>query len=261
MVEDLVSIITPMYNAEKYIAETIASVQAQTYEKWEMLIVDDASTDGSASIVQKMMMNDERIKYYKNSVNCGVAQSRNIAISKARGRFLAFLDSDDLWRPVKLEEQLQMMKESGSAFCYGACSVIDETGKSIRRDRYVPEKIDYKELLKGNVIPCLTVVIDHKRIPDIIMPQIPHEDYATWLTILKEGIVACGINEVVADYRVCRDSVSSHKGSALKWTWNIYRNYLNLNLCACIYNFCWYAIRGLGKHVRIANILDLSTVI
>lgn len=250
MVEDMVSVIVPMYNAEKYIIETIASVQAQTYQNWEMIIVDDCSTDTSADIVKKMMMNDARIRYYKNDVNYGVAQSRNVAISKAEGRYIAFLDDDDLWRTFKLEKQLQIMRESGSPFCYGSCSVIDKSGKRIRKDRKVPEKIDYKGLLKGNVIPCLTVMIDRKSIQNITMPQIPHEDYATWLAILKEGIVARGTNEVIADYRVGHESISSCKRKVFKWTWNIYRKYLELNLCSCIYNFCWYAIKGMSKCIR-----------
>lgn len=250
MMEDLVSVITPMYNAEKYIKETIASVQAQTYQKWEMIIVDDGSTDKSADIVKEFMKNEPRIRYYRNNVNCGVAQSRNVAISKAQGRYIAFLDSDDLWRPVKLEKQLQVMRESGSPFCYGACSVIDGTGKKIKKDRNVPKKIDYRKLLKGNMIPCLTVVIDRKNVPGITMPQIPHEDYATWLTILKSGVVAYGTDAVIADYRVGHESTSSQKGKAFKWTWNIYRKYLELNLCSCIYNFCWYAIKGISKCIR-----------
>jgi glycosyltransferase involved in cell wall biosynthesis len=252
--EGLVSIITPLYNNERYIEGTIRSVLDQTYEQWEMIIVDDASTDGGAAVVRNYTDKaspcyDSRIRYYRNAVNSGVAATRNQAIELAGGRYIAFLDSDDLWQPEKLAKQLALMRETHTGFCYGGCGVIDENGSNLHRDRSVPARIDYRELLKGNQIPCLTVLLDRTVVEHIRMPSIPHEDYATWLDILRtHAITACGVQEVLADYRVGKPSVSSGKGKAARWTWDIYRKYLGLPFWECVYCFCWYAIRALGKH-------------
>lgn len=247
MTENIVSVITPMYNAEKWIEETIATVQMQSYQKWEMIIVDDCSTDRSPEIVQKLQKIDARIKYYKNSENCGVAKSRNQAIQLSSGRYLAFLDSDDKWHPKKLELQIQKMQKEQIAFCYSACDVIDENGRKINV-RYVPEKLDYKELLKGNVIPCLSVVLDRREIENISMPLIPHEDYATWLNILKNQKIAYGINEILGSYRIVDTSRSRNKMKAAVWTWNIYKNYLNMNFWEAGYYFCFYIMNAVKKY-------------
>lgn len=246
MKENLVSIITPMYNSQKYIEDVIQSVQGQTYKEWEMIIVDDCSSDQGPEIVKRLQSYDERIKYYRNEYNCGVAATRNRAIGYASGRFLAFLDSDDQWYPSKIERQLEEMHASQSAFCYTACDVIDQDGNQINVRR-VPEKIDYQELLKGNVIPCLTVLIDRKKIPDIEMPYIPHEDYATWLKILKSGVKAYGIDETLAAYRESNKSLSSNKIKAMRWTWDIYRRFLGMNIGKSVFCFCHYVINALRK--------------
>lgn len=224
MDQGLVSIITPMHNAQKYIVQTIESVQAQTYNNWEMIIIDDCSTDESAEIVKELAKADERIHYYCNEQNIGVAQTRNRAMKMANGRFLAFLDSDDLWVPNKLERQLALMRQKQCAFIYAGCDVIDENGGELQKRRHVPEYITYEKLLWGNVIPCLTVLIDREKVSKFEMPQIGHEDYATWLTIFKEIKEAYGIDEVLGHYRVNRNSVSGNKLRTIKWTWNIYRN-------------------------------------
>lgn len=253
MEEGLVSIIIPMYNAEHFIAQTIESVQAQTYVDWEMILIDDCSTDDSDKIVKKYAERDKRIKYSKNLQNLGVAQTRNCAIRQAEGRYLAFLDSDDLWSVDKLEKQVTFMKEKQVAFCYSACKVIDEYGKIAGKVRNVPLKVTYRNLLKGNIIPCLTVVLDQKLIKEqginIHMPQIPHEDYALWLSILNQGIIAYGVPEVLASYRVRSTSISGNKLKAMKWTWKIYRNYLGLGRLRSGYYFFHYIIGALVKRV------------
>lgn len=238
--------ITPMYNAEKWIEETIQSVQSQSYKQWEMIIVDDCSTDGSPEIVLKLQKKDERIRYYRNNANCGVADSRNRAINHAKGQYIAFLDSDDKWYPEKLERQISKMQSEHAAFCYSACDVIDECGEKVNV-RYVPEKADYARLLKGNVIPCLTVVLDRKYIPEILMPKLHHEDYAAWLKLTQSGITACGINEALAGYREAGTSVSSDKLQAMKWTWTIYRQFLGLSILKSCYCFFFYAVNALRK--------------
>lgn len=244
-----VSIITPMYNAEKTIAQTIESVLKQSYDNWEMIIMDDCSSDKCAEIVRSYQEKDNRIHYYREESNCGVARTRNDAVLKAEGRYLAFLDSDDIWKADKLKRQIEFMEQNEAAFCYTACSVIDEAGNPAGKTRYVPEVADYKQLLKGNYIPCLTVLLDREQIELPAFPQIPHEDYAVWLTILQNGTKAYGINEVLAEYRVNKSSVSADKWKAAGWTWNIYRKQQKLGLLKCWYYFVRYVIRALGKRV------------
>ncbi len=238
--------ITPMYNAEKWIEKTIQSVQAQSYSQWEMIIMDDCSTDDGPKIVQRLQKQDDRIRYYRNRVNSGVAFTRNQAISCAKGQYIAFLDSDDRWYPSKLERQIARMQKEQISFCYSACEVIDENGKRVNV-RNVPEKADFEELLKGNAIPCLTVVLDRKKIPEITMPQMPHEDYAAWLKITGSGITAYGINEVLAGYRESGSSISSNKFQAMRWTWAIYRQFLGLSFMKSCRSFCFYVLNALKK--------------
>ena len=229
MERGLVSIITPMYNAQKYIEKTIQSVQEQTFLNWEMIVMDDCSTDESAKIVKCMAEKDSRIRYFCNEINVGVAETRNHAMEAANGQYFAFLDSDDLWVPDKLERQLALLEEKCCAFTYAGCDVIDENGNAIQKVRHVPEYITYKKLLWGNVIPCLTVLIDREKTPPFQMPKIGHEDYATWLTVFKDIGEGYGIDEVLGHYRVNRNSVSGNKLRTIKWTWNIYRNNQGIN--------------------------------
>lgn len=246
MKKDLVSIITPLYNAEDFIAKTIESVRNQTYTNWEMLIVDDCSTDQSAQIVKQYVERDERIHYIRLDQNVGVAQARNEAIECANGRYLAFLDSDDLWKQDKLYCQIAFMKKNSIAFSYTACSVIDENGKNAGKVRNVPAEVTYQELLKGNVIPCLTVVLDKEQMMDVRMPRIHHEDYATWLNILKAGVTAYGIKDVLAEYRVRGKSVSANKLQSVGWTFDIYRKYLGFSFgksCWLLLNYLLAAVR------------------
>lgn len=223
MKQGLVSIITPMFNAQNYIEKTIRSVQAQTYGKWEMIVVDDYSTDHSVEIVRRFAENDSRIRCLCNENNMGVAATRNRAMEAADGQYLAFLDSDDLWVPDKLERQLALLAAKHCAFVYGGCDVMDEQGNDLQKIRHVPEHITYQELLWGNVIPCLTVLVDRTQTRDFRMPAIGHEDYATWLTIMRDIREGYGIDEVLGHYRVNRNSVSGNKLRTIKWTWNIYR--------------------------------------
>ena len=245
-----------MHNSAGTVSQTIESVQSQTYKNWEMIIVDDCSWDESVEIVERYMKDDSRIRLIRNRQNKGVAHTRNVAIKNATGRYIAFLDSDDLWRWDKLDKQLGLMRETNSAFCYGMCGVIDDTGCDLQKDRVVPRSIDYKELLKGNPIPCLTVLIDRKLVEQIEMPDIPHEDYACWLNIFgKYDISACGVQSVIADYRISRKTVSSNKIKGIIWTWNIYRKYLKLPLSKSINCFIWYAVRAVTKRLFIGKLV------
>ncbi|WP_455539188.1 glycosyltransferase family 2 protein [Terrisporobacter sp.] len=241
---NLISIITPIYNCEKYIEQTIKSIQNQTYTNYELIIVDDGSTDNSANIIKKIMKNDKKIIYIKQK-NSGVVVARNTAIENSKGRYIAFLDSDDLWYREKLEKQIKFMKEKDVAFSYTSYEIIDENNKIIKEKQNVIEVLEYGDLLKQNIIGCLTVMIDRSRIGNIVIQDTKHEDYATWLSILSTGVKAYGINEVLASYRKRSNSLSSNKIKAAIWTWNVYRNSQHLGITKSIWYFSHYAI----KHV------------
>lgn len=247
--ETLVSIITPMYNAGRYVAKTIESVLAQTYPDWEMIIVDDCSTDGCDKIVKEYQDADSRIHYCVQPRNLGVAEARNRAIALAKGRYLAFLDSDDLWKPEKLEKQIMFLQKRQAAFVFSACDVIDGEDRTAGKVRQVPETVTYKDLLRGNVIPCLTVVLDRQKTGDVVMPKIPHEDYAAWLSVLREQRTAYGLMEPLASYRVADTSVSADKRKAMRWTWQIYHDYLKLGTLKSIYCFVNYVAAAVKKRV------------
>ena len=245
----LVSVITPMHNSGRYILDTIESVKNQTYKNCEMIIIDDCSTDNSVELVKKYIQSDERIKLIRLEENVGVAKARNKGIENSKGRYLAFLDSDDLWLPDKLNKQIKFMQSKKVSFCYTACSVIDENSVATGKVRHVPPIVDYHKILRGNDIACLTVVIDKYIIPDVKMPDIKHEDYVTWVNILKNDIVAFGIDEVLARYRVARKSESGNKLKAATWQWKIYRKTLNLPIFSSVFYFCCYVFNAIAKRI------------
>ncbi|HBG5344834.1 TPA: glycosyltransferase family 2 protein [Clostridioides difficile] len=248
MKKNLVSIITPMYNSEKFIEATIKSVLNQTYQEWEMLIIDDCSTDNSPNIVKSYMQQDSRIKCIKTETNKGVSNARNLALSKATGQFIAFLDSDDQWNSSKLEKQVNFMLENDYVISFTSYELMDENDKKLNKVIKVPPNVDYRRLLKGNILGCLTVVIDKSKLDfEIRMSGVRHEDYVLWLSILKRGHIAHGINEVLALYRKSSNSLSGNKIKAAMWTWNIYRNIEKIPLYKAIYYFINYGINGIKK--------------
>lgn len=246
--QSLVSIIMPAYNSRATIRDSIQSVCHQTYENWELLIIDDCSQDAQniADIVYDF--HDSRIRYHRLSQNRGVAHARNVGISKANGRYLAFLDSDDLWHPQKLMRQINFMKKNEYAFSYTWYQHfyhdLHHLGKVIKTKR----SVDYSELLKGNDIGCLTVMIDCSKIHDIIMPCQYHEDYITWLNILKKGWRAYSLPENLAYYRKGFSSLTSNKRKSLWGTWNVYRKSQNLSLLRSGYCILYYVYSGMKKH-------------
>ncbi|WP_337366013.1 glycosyltransferase family 2 protein [Phascolarctobacterium sp.] len=248
MIDDLVSIIMPAYNAEKYIEEAIQSVLKQTYTNWELIIVNDNSSDDTEKIIKKYKEQDKDIKLYSLPENQGVANARNIAIRNADGRYIAFLDSDDMWLPEKLEKQIMFMRENCYAFTYHRYrrfTNIDRSGKVVN----IPSKLNYKEALKGNSIGCLTVCIDKSKIKSFLMPQQRHEDYITWLNILKENKVnAYGLQDDLARYRIgSKESVSANKFKSAIWTWNVYRNNQKLSIFKALYCMLFYIKTGITK--------------
>lgn len=220
----LVTVIMPVYNAERYMEQSIESIIAQTYQKWELLIVDDGSTDSSVQIMQEYCSRDRRIQMILSTSNEGVASARNKGIQTAKGEYIAFLDSDDLWKAEKLEIQIHYMQEHNCGFVYSAYDVIDE--KNIYQKTITPywDKVSYKKLLNTNIIACCTAVIKSEYIKDNLMPQLKHEDYATWLNILKNHqLIAECVPGILASYRLVKGSVSSNKIKTIGWNWKIYR--------------------------------------
>lgn len=240
----LVSIIMPAYNSSKTIRDSIQSVCHQTYPNWELLIIDDCSEEDIESIAHEFK--DQRIRYYRLPTNQGVAYARNKGISEAQGQYLAFLDSDDLWHPRKLFNQVSFMQKYHYAFTYTwyrqFSGDIHHLGNLVKTKTVV----DYRELLKGNDIGCLTVMIDRSQVRDISMPSQRHEDYITWLNILKQGWTAYSLPLVLAAYRKEKGSLTSNKWKSLLWTWKVYRDSQHLSLfrsAICLFFYVYYGIR------------------
>ncbi len=251
MNDNLVSIITPVYNSEMFLKQTIDSVLAQDYKEWEMILVDDCSIDNSENIIRSYMEQDERIKYIKLTVNSGAAVSRNTAIENANGRYIAFLDSDDIWTPNKLRVQIEFMKKNNIGFSFSDYKVMNEEGQEINRFIRVPKEIDYKGYLKNTIIGCLTVVIDRKICGDFYMINIrKNQDMATWLQILKKGYKAYGINECLGIYRLVDGSISNNKIKAAKSVWKTYRNVEKFSSIKSIYYFLAYSFNAIKKRLQ-----------
>lgn len=245
--EDLVSIITPLYNAEKYIEATINSVQNQTYKNWEMIIVDDCSKDNSYGLVKKIAKNESRIKLVKNKENCGVTKTRNKGIKIAEGKYIAFLDADDLWHPKKLEKQISFMKKNKVLISYTGYEKINEDG-TIRGKIKVPIKVTYHESLKGNIMGCLTVIYDQEKLSKKYFKELKmSEDHVLWLEILKDTD-SYGIGDSLAKYRVLENSRSSSKIDAIKFQWKINRKIEKLSILKSVYYFVNYLWLGYRRY-------------
>lgn len=244
--DDLVSIIMPAYNSAGFIGQSIESVLHQKYPHWELLVVDDQSTDGTGAIVESY--DDCRIRYIYQTKNSGVASARNAGINAANGRYIAFLDSDDLWLPDKLVRQLFYMRENNYHFTYTEYRCFVDIPTNVGHLIRTRDFVDYRTLLKGNDIGCLTVMLDRLYYEHIEMPAIHHEDYITWLNLLKKGGRAHALHEDLARYRKRPTSLTSNKWKSLQWTWAVYRKSQSLSLLQSIYYFAIYAFRGLKKH-------------
>nr|WP_243196501.1 glycosyltransferase family 2 protein [[Eubacterium] tenue] len=246
--DNMVSIVTPVYNAEKFLEETILSVLNQTYTNFELILVNDCSEDNSMQIINRLMKEDDRIKCIDLKENGGAAKARNIGIEAANGKYLAFIDSDDLWKKEKLEKQVEFMEKNNIVFSYTGYDMINEEGQELGKTIKCKGIVNYNELLKYNIIGCLTVMINISVIKNLSMEYINHEDYATWLKILRQGYKAYGINESLASYRKRENSLSGNKVKSAKWTWDIIRNVEKTPLIKSIYYFNIYAFINLKKH-------------
>lgn len=246
----LISIITPAFNAEKYIEETIKSVLRQTYENWEMLIVDDCSSDITVEIVEKYCRADSRIKLIRHSENQGVAKSRNTALAEARGAYIAFLDSDDMWMPHKLDTQYRFMEENEYAFSYTAYQKYVSESNTKRKIISVPKKMTYNSIFYNTAIACLTVMVNREKVGNFKMPVLNHsEDQCTWQTILSRGYTAYGLNESLALYRVSENSMTANKGKSAKQQWNVYRKYYGFSVIKSSVFFLSYALHAVIKYI------------
>ena len=248
-----VSVIMPAYNAEKYVEAAIRSVMAQTVTSWELLVLDDGSKDRTAQIVQQLAMEDPRVRFLPNAANIGCAGTRNRGLDLCQGEYVAFLDSDDIWHPQKLETQLALAKDSGADLLYCYYAIVDAEGAPAKDDYLVPARVDFSDLLRENVIGCSTVMLSRALVDRYrFTTDFYHEDYVLWLQILRDGYQAAGSQEVLVQWRFLENSRSFNKRKSAKNRWRIYRNYLKLPLWRSVWCFLAYAYHALKKY-RKAN--------
>ena len=249
----LVSIITPVYNCEKLIEETINSVISQSYSNWEMILVDDCSLDKSFTVIQKYMKKDDRIKYFKLKENSGAAIARNKALKESKGRFIAYLDADDKWSKNKLEKQVNYMLENNYAFTCTDYEKIDEKGNSLKIVK-IPKRVDYNLFLRNTIIQTVGVMVDTNITGKdlLIMPNIRRrQDAATWCQLLKNGYDCYEVPEVLSYYRVVSNSLSSNKFKAVKMNWYWYRKIEKLSFFMACYCFIGYALNAIKKSIYV----------
>ena len=303
--KELVSIIVPVYRAAAYIAETIAMVEAQTWQDWELILVDDCSPDNSAEVIRNTLRkqagqdNAARQSYegvqaavftggggrpevltgaggqtevhtaagvrtemftgaggqpvmlLQKQKNEGAARARNTGLAAAQGRYIAFLDADDVWYPKKLEREMRFMREKEAGFVFTAYEFGDSQARPTGRVVHVPERLTYRQALSRTVIFTTTVLFDRKQIPDRLlrMPAVASEDTATWWQILREGYTAWGLNEVLAVYRRPAKSLSSNKAEAVRRIWNLYRRQEKLSVAASAGYFIMWAYRATKRRI------------
>ncbi|KGK91284.1 glycosyl transferase [Desulfosporosinus sp. HMP52] len=252
--QDKISIITPSWNSEKYIIDTIRSVQAQTYTNWEMIIVDDCSSDKTVQIVEKIAADDPRIKILRQLVNGGAAKARTRSMQAATGRFIAYLDADDIWKPGKLERQVQFMKNKNCGFSCASYEVIDDSGNKLYKEVHMLPKVDYVGFLTNNLLQTVGIMVDTEIVDKkyLVMPDIRRrQDAATWLQILKAGFDCYGLDEILAEYRRAANSLSSNKLKAVKGIWMLYRDIEHLSLPFSCYCFIRYAFLAVWKRIYV----------
>lgn len=265
VLEKLVSIIMPTYNSAAFVGESIRSVQQQTYENWELIIADDCSDDETVNVVESFAKNDSRIKLKKTEHNLGPAGARNIAIEAANGQYFAFLDSDDIWYPEKLEKQIAFMEKNNYLFTYTSYEIINSRSEPVGVVLSAPNKVNYnKTLYGGNVVGNLTVVYNAEKLGKFFVPDIKkRNDFALWLLVLSECGNGYGMKEVLAKYRVRNGSVSTtHKYKMIKYHWELYRHIEKLSLVKSVtamvtliavksYQFCKKKLQRLRYKIKL----------
>lgn len=248
----MVSVIMPAYNAEKTVRKSIESIIAQTVNNWELIVIDDGSVDDTATILAELASSDARIRFFQNQRNSGASYTRNRAVSLAEGEWIAFLDSDDQWKPEKLEKQLALTeKYPDMAICYTASSFVDNDGKPYGYVMPAVERLTYRTLLRKNVMSCSSVMIRASIMKDIKMPHDKmHEDYFVWLTVLRKYGIAYGIDEPLLIYRLCKHSKSSNRLKSAQMLFYSYRaaGYNPMKACLFVVRYTFYSI---GKRRKI----------
>lgn len=251
--EKLVSIIVPVYNAGKYICETMDCVRAQTYETWELLLVEDGSTDETVQKIADYVAagQETRIRLIRQAGNSGAARARNRGLSEAKGQYIAYLDADDLWEKDKLERQLRFMKEKEAAFSFTGYEFADENGIGLGKVVHVPERLDYRQALGNTTIFTSTVMFDTDRISKemLEMPVMKSEDTALWWRILRNGYPAYGLDENLVRYRRAGKTLSSNKLEAIRRIWHLYRRAEKMNVVQSAWHFCFWAFRAVKRRV------------
>lgn len=248
--EPLVSIITPCYNSEGFIAETINSVISQDYKQWELIIVDDKSTDETCKIVENFMQLHRNIRLIQLENNGGVANARNVGLKETNGKYIAFLDSDDVWLKEKLSKQVAYMEEKSLPMSFCAYNRINEQGDIISKKIEVPFNVNYNQLLSHNVIIFSTSMTLKSAIGDLKFKKAGHEDWIFWLDLFKKCGAGYGINEPLALYRIRNNSVSSNKLKVIGYTWKILRESEKIGLFKSIYLFSKYAFATVLKRLK-----------
>ena len=253
-VDGLVSIIMPAHNAKEFIRETIDSIIAQSYENWELLIVDDCSTDGTIDFLKSEFSSlGSKLKVFSLEINSGASVARNKAIAESQGQFVAFLDCDDLWLPNKLERQLEFMRENKAPFTFTSFNKVNEKGEIVGKVD-IPgnrDKVFYQELLKANIVQCSTVIYDTSELGIVTMPLIRRrQDFGLWLKLLKLTPFGMPLREHLTSYRVRSDSLSSNKWISVQYTWKIYREVEKIPLLKALWFFGNYLIRTIIKYQK-----------
>lgn len=248
----LVSVIMPAYNAELFIEEAIASVIAQTVADWELIVIDDCSTDDTVQIVSAFVRQDSRIQLLTNAVNMGVAKTRNRGLDLCRGQYVALLDSDDYWKPRFLEKMLARAEQTGADIIYCSYELVDEQDEKVCNDFIVPPETTFEESIVRSVITCSTVLLTAQLVKKHRFPtDIYHEDIALWFQILRDGGKACGVTDVLAAYRQREGSRSADKLKSACRRWTIYREYLKMPFWQSVWVMIHYAYYGFLKFKHI----------
>lgn len=247
----LISVIMAAYNSEKTIEGAISSVLEQTYANIELIIVNDFSKDSTCEIVERYTKSDSRVKLINNKTNLGVSATRHHGVKAAKGNWLAFLDSDDIWNTEKLQKQIEIQKKTKAEFLFTGSSFMGEDGEKLNWILHVPSTITYKDILKQNLISNSSVLIKKNLFLQYeVIGDRMHEDFACWIKILKSGKVAYGVDEPLLIYRLSANSKSGNKLKAARMNWNTYR-YLKMNIFETVYYMIWYTINGLRKYSNI----------
>ena len=246
----MVSVIIPAYNSEKYISETIESVQKQSFQDWEAIIVDDCSTDQTFLLAKKYAIRDSRIRVIKMPQNRGVAVARNVGLENASGDYIAFVDSDDLWKPDKLQKQFAFMQKNGCVLSYSDYQFFDTDNGALGKVMRCPKQMSANDILRNTAIGCLTVMVNRKRAGEFKMPLLSHtEDNCTWYQILKRtNQIALNVGEVLSLYRKGNESLTSNKFKAAKQQWGTYRNYYKFSIIKSAYFFICYSCNAIMKY-------------